>query len=336
MQIILNTYGTYLSVANGRFAIKTDDKTETMPIRQVQSISLVRGTSVSSDALLLALEADIPVLLTDRNGRTLGHFWSGRFGSIATIRKNQALMATHPKGLEWIAGVIAQKLSNQAGLLKKLLAEQKLKQPYWSAYRKAASGIPSLRLQFLDWRPEGDKEQMDLAKKTFRGWEGTASRLYLMALSEALPDKYRFDRRSRLPALDPFNALLNYLYAILYGRVETALFKAGLDPSMGILHSDQYNKPVFTYDFIEPYRVWVEETAVSLFTNGHLSFDEFEKPDDRTGWLVARSGKALVIESLLRFLEEPAIYSDGKKRKRLHHIEKDAVRLANLLKKFEP
>lgn len=56
------------------------------------------------------------------------------------------------------------------------------------------------------------------------------------------------------PAFDAFNSLLNYLYGMLYVMVEMALVKAGIDPYMGILHADEYQKITMVYDCIEPYR----------------------------------------------------------------------------------
>ncbi|MFO7558792.1 MAG: CRISPR-associated endonuclease Cas1 [Desulfobacterales bacterium] len=57
-----------------------------------------------------------------------------------------------------------------------------------------------------------------------------------------MPEKYQFSGRSRRPAKDPFNAVLNYCYGMLYSRVEKACILSGLDPFVGFLHTDNYNK----------------------------------------------------------------------------------------------
>ena len=61
----------------------------------------------------------------------------------------------------------------------------------------------------------------------------------------------KFEKRSRRPALDHFNSALNYLYGMTYGVVEGGIFAKGLDPFIGLLHTDQYNEPTLAFDLIE-------------------------------------------------------------------------------------
>ena len=61
------------------------------------------------------------------------------------------------------------------------------------------------------------------------GLEGSAGRAYVKCLSGQMPEAFRFDGRSRNPARDAFNAMLNYGYGVLYSLVEKACILAGLD-----------------------------------------------------------------------------------------------------------
>ena len=88
-----------------------------------------------------------------------------------------------------------------------------------------------------------------------RAWEGSAAKAYFQLLSASLPPPLPFKKRSRRPAKDPFNCMLNYAYGILYGRL------AGIDPYMGVFHRDNYNRPVLVYDCIESYRHWAESVV---------------------------------------------------------------------------
>jgi len=58
---------------------------------------------------------------------------------------------------------------------------------------------------------------------------GYICRVYFSTLSEALPERYQFNGRSRNPAKDFFNCLLNYGYGVLYSPVEHGCILAGLD-----------------------------------------------------------------------------------------------------------
>jgi len=82
-------------------------------------------------------------------------------------------------------------------------------------------------------------------RQKIMGIEGTISRIYFESISKLMPEKYKFQGRSRNPAIDEFNCLLNYAYGVLYSRVERACIIAGLDPYIGFLHTDNYNKKSF-------------------------------------------------------------------------------------------
>src|SRR5207253_5967923 len=92
---------------------------------------------------------------------------------------------------------------------------------------------------------------LDELRGSLMGLEGVAGREYFAALSLALPERFRFQGRSRSPARDEFNCFLNYAYGVLYSLVERACLLSGLDPCIGLMHTDNYNKPSLVFDLIE-------------------------------------------------------------------------------------
>lgn len=74
-----------------------------------------------------------------------------------------------------------------------------------------------------------------------QGAEGYASRLYFGALRGVLPEALRPWTRTHRGAGDGLNALLNYGYAVLAARTESAVLTAGLDQNLGFLH--QFGRP---------------------------------------------------------------------------------------------
>ena len=120
MQLYLDSFGAFLFVKNGQFAIRTRAGGENrFPANEVTAILMTRGTSASTDALLFAVEQAIPVLFIDENTHfPKGQVWAGAFGSIATIRKNQAVWSRGAAGFEWAASVLARKIGHQRELLR--------------------------------------------------------------------------------------------------------------------------------------------------------------------------------------------------------------------------
>jgi len=114
-------------------------------------------------------------------------------------------------------------------------------------------------------------------RQKIMGIEGTISRIYFESINKLMPEKYKFQGRSRNPAIDEFNCLLNYAYGVLYSRVERACIIAGLDPYIGFLHTDNYNKKSFVFDLIENYRQWADEVVISLFAGRKVKDEMFDK-----------------------------------------------------------
>lgn len=64
------------------------------------------------------------------------------------------------------------------------------------------------------------------------------------------------------------NALLNYGYAILRSATARAIVAAGLHPTLGIFHSNRGNPLCLVDDLMEPFRPFVDLTALRLVEAG--------------------------------------------------------------------
>lgn len=321
-QLILNQRGSSLSVKDGRYRIRTKDRDLYVPVHTVKSICLHSATRISHEAALTAIEHNTDLLFIDRKGFPIGRLWSHRFGSIATIRKHQLTFAQNKSGAEWVRSLLLRKLDNQRAVLDAL-----------AVLNPTENAPDNHTLQALNRYTERIKTVLidDLSEcfATFRGIEGSAGRLYFGALNQLLPEAYRFTRRSGRGATDAFNCLLNYAYGMLYGQCESALIQAGLDPFVGIMHRDEYNRPVLVYDFIGPYRAWADYVVSHLLMQ-EVIFTDFFDIEGTTFWLNT-IGKRILIQVMNDYLAE-LITLEGLSRSRGQHLLLDAQRLATRLK----
>ncbi|RME95204.1 MAG: CRISPR-associated endonuclease Cas1, partial [Bacteroidetes bacterium] len=131
------------------------------------------------------------------------------------------------------------------------------------------------------------------------------------------------------PAEDAFNAFLNYGYGVLYSRVEKALMIAGLDPYLGFMHRDDYNQRSMVYDFIEPYRVWIDKVVFGLFARKHIRESHYEALT--RGVSLVKGGKEVLLAALLDYLDERKIRYRGRQLNRGHALQLDAHRFAQQL-----
>jgi CRISPR-associated protein Cas1 len=93
--------------------------------------------------------------------------------------------------------------------------------------------------------------------------EARAARVYWSAW---LDDGESFRRRAK--ALDSVNAMLNYGYAVLRAAVARALVSAGLQPAIGLHHSNRGNPFCLADDLMEPLRPLVDARVRRLRREG--------------------------------------------------------------------
>jgi len=326
MELVLNTFGTSLSRNNEGFLITHKDGKQQIPVPGITSIQISRGAQITSDAILLAIENEIEVLFMDKSGNPIGRVWSPKYGSISTIRKGQVNFSFSHDALEWIKEIIRQKIENQQALILMMAPEEGIEQ---YVIDKAVNRLEDYRKKIKSL--EGDIVS-DVAP-TLRGWEGVSSKIYFEMLNLYIPENMRFEQRSQHPAMDPVNALLNYGYGILYGKIEGALIKAGIDPYVGIMHRDNYNRPVLVYDVIELYRIWVDYVVYSLIIQGALSDEFYSVKEDGSYWLEP-FGRRVLIQSINDYMEE-IIEQKGISRSRITQIHLYAQSLAQIFKRHE-
>lgn len=319
MELVLNTFGTSLSRDNEGFVILTKEGKQCIPAEGITSIQISRGAQITSDAVLLAIEREIEVLFMDRSGRPMGRIWSPKYGSVSTIRKGQLSFTFSKEAVAWIRDVISRKIENQQALLMMMIPRTP---EIEATVRKSINRLEDYRTKVKG--VEGDIVA-DVAP-TLRGWEGLASKIYFNTLNLFLPEAYRFKERSQHPAMDVANALFNYGYGLLYGKIEGALIKAGIDPYVGVMHRDDYNRPVLVYDIIELYRVWVDYVVCSLLMQQVITDEYYSVREDGSCWLEAL-GRRVLIQSLNDYLDE-VIMLKGVSRSRLNQISLYAQNLA--------
>jgi CRISPR-associated protein Cas1 len=233
MQLVINTYGSYLRKSGDCFLVKTDDKTFEVSAKKIDSIMIATSAYLSTDALKFAIENNIDVIFLDEFGDPYGRVWHSKLGSTVLIRRKQLEISALEKGLDLAKEWTVAKLDNQIDLLKRLSRPREDKAEKLS---ESIEGISEIRDRLTSL-----KGTIDERRGTIMALEGAAGRIYFDSLSYIMPERFKFDGRSRNPAKDEFNALLNYGYGVLYSLVEKACIIAGLDPYIGFLHTDNYN-----------------------------------------------------------------------------------------------
>jgi CRISPR-associated protein Cas1 len=317
MELVLNTFGTSLIKENNNFVVVHKDGRQLISPTAVNTISISKGAKISSDAALLAIENEIDVLFVENNGTPVGRLWSIKYGSVSTIRRKQLDFTFSTEAITWIKSIINQKIDNQIALLLTMELHSTVRDKAVNSLTEYKRKIASLTGEVIS----------DIAP-SLRGWEGAASRIYFDCISTSLPADIKFEGRSQHPANDAFNCLLNYGYGILYGKIEGALIKAGIDPYVGVFHRDDYNRPVLVFDVIEIYRVWIDYVVINLANQHIINEDFFSIKEDGSWWLEAL-GKRILIQSVNDYFDE-VVKIGALERSRANHINVNAQKLATI------
>lgn len=116
-----------------------------------------------------------------------------------------------------------------------------------------------------------------------RGIEGESAATYFGVFDHLLTaqrESFAFRGRSRRPPLDPINALLSFLYALLAHDARAACEACGLDAAVGFLHRDRPGRPGLALDLMEEFRPFLaDRLAISLINRQQLKAEGFETTD---------------------------------------------------------
>ena len=320
MQLTLVSSGVLLAQKDGCFLLKKEGKQKKLSPKQVDSILICNRTQLTSQALLLAVEHKVDVLFLDAFGDPAARLWFGRGGRSVKLRREQLRWSGTLAGLELAKDWLQERLEGQERFLKKLCAARSGREEEFEAALLCLQQSRALMKT-----AEGSMEEQ---RAFLMGLEGNAARAYFCLLSSLLPEQWRFERRSRRPAADGFNAMLNYALGVLYGKVERACLLAGLDPYLGLVHADHPYRPSLVCDLIEPCRWWAEQVVTYLFTGRRVRQEHFQRQD--SGVFLNAEGKQLLLPVLREFLQEQ-VRHEGRQVTRESLCLHRAHRLSNRL-----
>lgn len=256
----LATPGSRASIKSRRVEIRHQgERIASLPIEHVQAVVVHGNVDLSGGLLRELLWRNLVVIWCTSRGRITG--WAASASSPNGGPRNLQHVASWQGRLDLAREIVATKIANQATLL-----------------RRHGDATPTVtELRRLQKRAETGRNLHELF-----GIEGDAASRYFAhfatMFSPSVPtDVARgFRTRSRRPARDPVNAVLNYTYSLLLSDCLRAVLACGLDPHAGFLHSSQRNKPALALDLMEEFRpVIADSVTLGVFNNGELKSHDF-------------------------------------------------------------
>lgn len=323
MQLVINTYGGYLKKEKNCFLIKNEDNSFEISADKVDSILITTSATITTDAIELAVENDIDIIFLDYFGNPYGRIWHPKLGSTVLIRRRQLEAGASNLGSKLAREWIIKKLDNQIDFIKDIKKNRYKDKDSLVLFEQNIEKILRLKENILNIRGS-----IDDIRGHIMGAEGMASQIYFETLNSIMHDPWKFNGRSRNPAKDAFNCLLNYGYGILYSNVERCCIIAGLDPFIGFLHTDGYNKMSFVFDIIEIFRIYIDRTVVNLFSKRQVNNSMFDIIPG--GLYLNKDGKTIFISAVNETFDKEIEYN-GRNIKIKNTMQMECHRVANNL-----
>ena len=245
------------------------------PLHLLDGVVSFCRAGVSPALLAACAEAGITVSYLTPEGRFLARVEGPRTGNVLLRRAQFRVADDAARTTPIVRSIVAAKAANQRAVVRR-------------GIRDHGASMPPEDLARL---VEAERRLTDAARRTLpapdvatlRGLEGEAASLYfgvLDCLIRTDEPGLRFKVRSRRPPLDPINALLSFLYAMLGHDCRSALEAHGLDPQVGFLHADRPGRASLALDLMEELRpVLADRLALSLVNRRQVGAADFVVED---------------------------------------------------------
>lgn len=256
--LFVTTQGTYLAKDGETVSVKLEGEVRLrVPLLNLAGIVTFGNVTVSPFLLGACGERGIGLSFLTENGRFLARATGPTAGNVL-LRREQYRWADDPAATATLVRtIVSGKLLNSRAVLQRSLRDHEGASKD-DPRRRAAAELGRI-LTELPRAADTD---------TLRGLEGLAAKAYFGAFDRLIVQQkegFRFSGRSRRPPLDPTNALLSFVYALLRHDVSSALETVGLDPQVGFLHRDRPGRPGLALDLMEEFRpLFADRLVLSL------------------------------------------------------------------------
>jgi len=303
MKQILNTLyimtqNSYLHLDHETLKVENDGQTKLqVPLHHIGAVVCFGDVMLSPQAMARCVEDGRAVVLLDRNGHFKARVEGPTSGNVL-LRIAQHKAFSEPEITLSIArNIAAGKIQNTRSVTLRGARESEEEEDE-RILRKTAERLANC-LQRLSLCKDLD---------SIRGIEGEAGRSYFESFDRMIKtdrETFQFTKRSRRPPLDPINALISFLYALLLNDCVASAEGVGLDPQIGFLHAVRPGRPALALDLMEEFRcILGDRIALTLINRQQITAKHFEERPGGAVYLNENGRKEVVVAYQKRKQEE--------------------------------
>lgn len=279
MILLVTEQNSKINIKAGNIVITTEEIERKIPKELVENVAIFGNVQMTTAFVSHCLRNDIPVSYYSMEGEYFGRTVSTKGDNISRLKKQLAIIENTKFTLEFAKIIIEAKINNQLTLLRRY-------KKYNPLVEEEISQINILKA----------KIEKAKTKEEILGFEGIVAKQYYQGISKILPKDFKFEKRTRMPPLDPFNSLISLGYTILFHEIIGHIESVGLTAYGGIIHGHRRNHPSLASDLIEELKVpIVDSLVISMIQNRKVLLDDFD---------ITENGVFLKKEILKKYLKE--------------------------------
>lgn len=258
--IYVTDQGAKIGIRHERLQVrKQDEVLAEFPLGHAERVVIMGNVEITTPAIKRLMNREIDIVFMSLGGHYYGRFSGKSTPHIALRRAQYQRQEDDAFVMAFAQRVVAGKIHNAKVLLQR-------------RRREGHTGLDDAIADLDAYEARAFRTQ---TLNSLRGVEGSAAARYFSGYRSLLNVEWEFTHRNRRPPRDPINVLLSLGYTLLTRAAENAICAVGLDPYVGYLHRDVYNRPSMALDLVEEFRVIVDGLVLYVCNKGLVTLDDF-------------------------------------------------------------
>jgi CRISPR-associated protein Cas1 len=263
--LLLYDDGLYITKNNERINVTREGATVfSLPIISISDILIMGNVQITAQAMRFLTSNNVNITHANKAGRLYG-FTNNFNETRCTLRLLQyKAFSDEQVRLDFAKEICKGKISEQLLMLRH--SRREFSRHYTQRISRLFESVDSC-----------------VSVNHVLGTEGRAAKIYFDAVSRMSS----FSHRSRRPATDPFNALLNLTYSLVLNRITSVLATKGFDVCIGFLHSIKNGRPSLSLDLLEYFRPRVDKFVIKITNLKEFSEKDFVVDETSGGYYLS-------------------------------------------------
>lgn len=294
MHLYLTEQGTKLTQTSELLVLRDAEKKPlySTPLLYLEAIHLFGNIQVTSQAMSLCASRQLPLSFYTQKGDYKFSLTMPLEKSFSLRKRQLEIFSDPQKSLAAARQTVKAKIMNQLKVLERL---RRRKSTTWTGNES------SLREMSATLQKISDCEKL-------LGFEGIAAKKYWEDLDLYLSPEFKLIKRSRRPPGNETNALISFVYSLLFNSVNGLLQGHAYEPFLGFYHKLKNGRYNLALDILEPYRPICDRFTFSLLNKNVLRLDTFTKQGK--GCYLNPAGCKKVIQLFFEFAGEKQAYAN--------------------------